>query len=95
MSHGTAPRVYRIRIEGQLREQWASWLGGALITLTPDSRVPGQTIVMATVPDQAALRGILNKLWDLNLTLLSISALPEMREGEHKNDKVDAGSSEF
>ena len=68
----TKPRIYTIIIEGYLREKWADWLNGMVISIESlDDESKGTTITIQ-VPDQAALRGILNKLWDLNLTLLSV-----------------------
>jgi hypothetical protein len=63
---------YEIRILGRLDEQWSSWFNG----LTISSQKKGSDIPITTltvrVPDQAQLRGILNKIWDLNLTLISV-----------------------
>jgi hypothetical protein len=58
-----------IRVKGALSEDWSDWLDGLLVT--PDET--GNTILMGSIPDQSALRGILGKLWDLNLTILSFS----------------------
>lgn len=63
--------VYTINIKGHLKEKWAEWLDGMVVRI---ENLPRENITAITVriPDQAALRGILNKLWDLNLTLLSV-----------------------
>ena len=90
MTDGKAPTAYRLCIAGQLGEQWATWLGQKLITFDPDPRTPEQTLITATVPDQAALRGILNKLWDLNLTLISVSPAGEPLDGDHSDEKLDS-----
>lgn len=63
--------IYQIKIEGQLREKWIDWLNGMVLEIKGDECFHCTTIKV-TVSDQAALRGILNKLWDLNLTLISI-----------------------
>ena len=66
-------QVFQIKVQGKLSEEWSSWFEGLAITMdTPDE---GATVTLFTGPiaDQAALRGILNKLWDLNLTLISVS----------------------
>ena len=64
---------YRIEIEGRLDPRWSSWFDGLTIA------VEGQDLVVTTltgaVPDQASLRGILNKIWDLNLSLISVNRL--------------------
>lgn len=61
--------VYQIVIEGRLNEDWTGWFAGLDITYTAE----GNTVLSGPVRDQAALRGILIKLWDLNLTLLSVA----------------------
>lgn len=63
--------VYQIHVEGVLDERWAEWFSG----LTVLHRGQRETVFTATVPDQAALRGILNRLWDLNLPVISVSRL--------------------
>jgi hypothetical protein len=62
-------RIYQIRIEGKLNDKWALWLDGTNIKIQESSNI---TTILITVPDQSALRGILNKLWDLNLVIISI-----------------------
>jgi len=61
--------IYQVKIAGQLHDKWAQWLNGMIINIQESSN---NTTILITVPDQAALRGILNKLWDLNLVLHSI-----------------------
>jgi hypothetical protein len=65
--------VYQIKIEGLLDPRWSAWLDG--FTVIQAGENPGCTTITGCVADQAALRGILNKLWDLNLTLISINRL--------------------
>jgi hypothetical protein len=60
--------IYHIRVQGQLDESWADWLGGLTITLQPD----GTTLLSGSIIDQAALHGILDRLYGLNLTILSV-----------------------
>ena len=64
--------TYEIKIEGHLKESWAEWLSGMVVSIQKCNQEPQDTSITVRVPDQAALRGILNKLWDLNLTLLSV-----------------------
>jgi hypothetical protein len=70
--------VIYIRIKEALCGNWSEWLNGLSITPGED----GNTILMGSVPDQAALRGILGKLWDLNLTILSFSFVNSTQKGE-------------
>ena len=75
---------YQIRIEGELGPEWADWFGGSAIAREAD----GVTFLTCAVADQAALHGLLRKLRDLGLPLLSISRIddcPEDRpEGKSK-----------
>lgn len=62
------PPVYEIRLKGQLGNEWASWFGGMSVMLTED----GDTLLTGAVADQAALHGLLKKVRDLGLPLLSL-----------------------
>ena len=62
------PAIYKIRIQGQLDIQWADWFDEMAITLEED----GNTLLTGLVIDQAALHGLLKKIRDLGLTLISI-----------------------
>lgn len=62
------PRLYEIRIKGQLDERWAEWFGG--LTITPEEN--GNTLLTGLVVDQAALHGLLRKVRDLAMPLLSV-----------------------
>lgn len=67
----TAPApatVYQIRIEGHLGDQWAEWFDGLSITLEEN----GDTLLTGPVADQAALHGLLKKVRDLGMPLLSV-----------------------
>lgn len=61
---------YQIKVAGRVSPDWTDWLNGLSITLESDS--PPITILSGVIIDQARLRGILNKLWDLNLELISL-----------------------
>lgn len=62
------PMVYEIRVEGHLGSQWANWFDDALITLEDD----GNTRLACPVMDQAALFGLLKKVRDLGMPLVSV-----------------------
>ena len=62
------PVLYEIRIEGHLGSQWANWFGDAHITLEED----GNTRLACPVIDQAALFGLLKKVRDLGMSLVSV-----------------------
>ena len=63
-----APMVYHIRLKGHVGSQWTDWLGGA--TLTREAN--GATLLTCSVVDQAALHGVLRKIRDSGLVLLSV-----------------------
>ncbi|MEJ2732767.1 MAG: hypothetical protein P8189_04210 [Anaerolineae bacterium] len=68
--------VYRIEVEGRLDKSWSGWFSG--MTLTVQDEV---SILTGPLADQAALRGLLSKIWDLNLTLISITRLGPQHGG--------------
>jgi hypothetical protein len=61
--------LYEIRIKGHLTDRWADWFGELTITLEDN----GETLVRGLVVDQAALHGLLRKVRDLGMTLLSVT----------------------
>ena len=62
-----APRVYQLRLQGQLGAQWVDWFDGLTITHTAN----GDTLLTGPVADQAALYGLLRKVRDLGMPLLA------------------------
>ena len=71
---------YQIRIEGVLDERWSSWFEGLQI-----DNEGGQTILSGMLPDQPALYGVLDKLRDLGLSVITVCRLPlEERGGEER-----------
>jgi hypothetical protein len=59
--------IYQIKIQGRLDEEWSEWFNEMTVTSENDI-----TTLTGTVADQAVLRGILDKIWDLNLVLISV-----------------------
>ena len=64
--------AYQIKVQGKLDEHWTDWFSGMAIVVEGEN--PHVTTLNGPV-DQAALRGILNRIWDLNLTLISVGPI--------------------
>jgi hypothetical protein len=75
-AHKAEGRIYRIVVEGTLEEDWSDWLGGLTITPQPN----GQTWLTGPLADQAALHGLLDRIRDVGLTLLSVKSWQEGRD---------------
>lgn len=65
--HG--PRQYQLRVGARLSETWAEWFDGLTVTVTEND----ETLITGWVVDQAALQGLLKKVRDLGLPLLSVN----------------------
>ena len=73
------PEYYEIKVKGKLDTHWSDWFDG--LTLT---HLEGQeTLLAGPLPDQAALHGLLERIRDLNLTLISVNSQPAL-EGKEK-----------
>jgi len=62
---------YAIRVQGHLDARWSEWLEGMMLT----HEEGGVTRLEGPIRDQSALRGLLNRLWDLHLTLVTVQRL--------------------
>lgn len=80
--HPPQRTTYQIRIKGHLDSQWTDWFDSLVITQEED----GNTLLTGVVADQAALYGLLKKLRDLGLTLLSVNPIPPL-ESINQSDK--------
>ena len=84
------PTVYQIRIKGHLGRGWTDWFGGLTIRLTDN----GETLLTGPAVDQAVLHGVLRKVRDLGMPLLSVSRVepglaeaPDVNETHHYRSK--------
>ena len=73
-----APEFYEIRVRGRLGPEWSAWFDGLAISHQPQ----GEMVLSGPVPDQAALHGILLKIRDLGLPLVSVH---RVEEGQQKD----------
>ena len=83
------PVIYEIRIKGHLGQQWTDWFGGLTITLEEN----GDTLITGPVVDQAALHGLLKKVRDLGMPLISVNGVepdPKTTHGTGQVDTTDA-----
>ncbi len=71
-SNRSNPEIYQIKIKGFLDDRWADWFDG--FTITHQGKT--QTLLIGPIYDQGALHGILAKIRDLDLTLISVECLP-------------------
>ncbi len=77
-----AEAFYLVRVRGMLDESWSDWFGG--VEMAPERAVDGSPITMlAGTFDNSALHGVLDRLRDLNLTLISVTRL----ESDPKQDQ--------
>jgi hypothetical protein len=71
-------KIYEIRLKGHLEARWVAWFDGQTITLDDN----GDTLLRGPVVDQAALHGLLKKVRDLGMPLLSVNFVkPDIKEG--------------
>ena len=63
------PTIYQIRVKGHLGPHWTDWFDGLVITLEDN----GETLLSGVVVDQAALHGLLRRIRDLGMPLVSVS----------------------
>lgn len=72
-----SPAIYQIRVWGRLDESWSDRLAGMHITVSQMENHPPITKLTGTLIDQATLSGILNRLYDLGLPLISVMRMTE------------------
>ncbi|PKO13380.1 MAG: hypothetical protein CVU39_19445 [Chloroflexi bacterium HGW-Chloroflexi-10] len=79
------PTIYRIRIKGQLDSQWTDWFEGLAITLEEN----GETLLTGPVVDQAALHGVLKRIRDLGMPLVSVCPVSSQENRSNSSKEGD------
>ncbi len=83
--------IYQIRTKGHLRHEWTDWFGGLSMTLEDN----GDTLLTGPVVDQAALHGLLRRVRDVGMPLLSVIRLnPGQADASAPQHDIGAGTSE-
>ncbi|MGE5263027.1 MAG: hypothetical protein ACM3S0_06570 [Acidobacteriota bacterium] len=94
LSQPAGPEQYTIRIKGHLAPRWSEWFAGMEITQT-DS---GETLLSGPIADQAALHGLLARIRDLNLALVSVTrvepASPDRGAVDHEPTDLHSEGSQ-
>jgi hypothetical protein len=75
----TTPGRYEIRFRGELDDRWTAWFDGLTASVPGD----GTTVVAGQFPDQAAIHGVLERVRDLGLTLISVTPVPAAATPNH------------
>ena len=80
------PAVYQIRLKGHLGQQRMDWFEGLTITLEED----GESLLSGSILDQAALHGVLKKIRDLGMPLLSVNRIDADQMTEVDVDQIES-----
>jgi hypothetical protein len=90
-SEQAQPMAYQIRVKGHLGREWTDWFGGLTITALDN----GETLLTGPVVDQAALYGVLKKVRDVGMPLLSVNRVqadqaetPDVKQSIEKNETM-------
>lgn len=81
-------QTFQITVQGRLDQHWRDWFNGMILQI---EELDHTTRITIRVPDQAALCMVLNRLWDLNLALISLSGA--QADGKAQTQETDGGSN--
>ncbi len=95
MAHKDHSTIYEIKVQGCLDESWSDWFEGMTITVHTKPDGPSITTLTGEVVDQSALQGILLRIHDLNMELISVTQIgPEMTDDQSLNNKGDLNNDD-
>jgi len=77
---------YQIKIQGRLDDGWLDYFNGLTMTFEDDF-----TLLTGFIVDQSMLRGILSKIWDLNLHVVSVARIEQIEDSLDKHEEVKNG----
>lgn len=86
------PVYYEFRVSGRLSQTGASWFEGMSLSVDEDT-TPAQTVIRGYVLDRAALHGLINRIRDMGLTLLSVRRV-DKEPGTEQGDTEDRGGKD-
>ena len=75
------PATYEIKVPGYFDESWSDWAGGMTIKVESEDGEPPITVIEGLVADQAALQGLLRRLYSLGLPLISVMWIVPDKQG--------------
>lgn len=76
------PEYYEVKVRGRLDQRWSEWFAGLKLTYLEGN----ETMLSGRLPDQAALHGLLERIRDLNLTLISVTCSGPISDPLDKGD---------
>ena len=81
------PACYEIKVPGRLDEGWSEWLEGMAVEVTSGAGATTVTTLRGEVPDQAALQGLLTRLYSMGLSLISVNLVRSAGAAGSENKK--------
>ena len=81
--------IYHIRLKESLDQNFTDWFGDLTLTRLED----GKTLLVGPFVDQSALRGLLNQLWNLNITVISVDKIENENQQEKRIVEYDQGET--
>lgn len=82
--HPTEPAKYRIKVGGKVKESWSEWFSGMTIEFEMEANEKPVSTLTGLLPDQSALYGVLGKIRNLGLKLLSVEQI-DVEQTETRN----------